>query len=79
MNGVTITQLKNGTNIYDLKLAEEISLKKLAGFLYKEYNILLGRANEKGIVRFTVNESLLRRNSQEIVEAWKEGMEVAKA
>ena len=79
MNGVTITQLKNGTNIYDLKLAEEISLKKLAGFLYKEYNILLGRANEKGIVKFTVNESLLRRNSQEIVEAWKEGIEVAKA
>ena len=78
INGVSITNLKNGTNIYNLKLAKEVSLKKLAGFLYNEYNIWLGRANEKGIVKFSVNESLLTRNINDIVDAWKMGIEKAK-
>ena len=62
IKGVSIIHLENGTNIYDLTLTSEISLKKLAIYLYNEHNIWLGRANEKGIVKFTVNESLLTRD-----------------
>ncbi|MGB0879509.1 MAG: threonine aldolase family protein [Polaribacter sp.] len=78
LNGISITSLKNGTNIYDLTLSNEISLKKLAIFLYNEHNIWLGRANDKGIVKFTVNESLLTRNYKDILDAWKEGIEQAR-
>ncbi len=77
LNGVSITSLKNGTNIYDLTLSNEISLKKLAIFLYNEHNIWLGRANDKGIVKFTVNESLLTRDYKEIIDAWKKGIKHA--
>ena len=59
MNGVNIKSLKNGTNIYDLKLENEISLTKLATYLYNEHNIRIGRANDNGVVKFKINESLL--------------------
>lgn len=75
IDGISITSLKNGTNIFELTLDEEISLKKLATFLYNKHNIWLGRANEKGVVKFTVNESLLTRDYNEIINAWKEGIE----
>ncbi|WP_191859516.1 threonine aldolase family protein [Hanstruepera ponticola] len=78
LNGISITSLKNGTNIYDLILSNEISLKKLAIFLYNEHNIWLGRANDKGIVKFTVNESLLTRDYTDILDAWKKGIEQAR-
>ncbi|MEO7991512.1 MAG: aminotransferase class I/II-fold pyridoxal phosphate-dependent enzyme [Chryseolinea sp.] len=78
IKGVSITSLKNGTNIYDLTLSDEISLKQLAIFLYNKHNIWLGRANEKGIVKFTVNESLLTRDYKDILNAWKKGIEQAR-
>lgn len=78
IDGVNITSLKNGTNIYDLTLSSEISLKKLAIFLYDEHNIWLGRANEKNIVKLSVNESLLTRDYHAILNAWKKGIEHAR-
>ncbi|MDC8004847.1 aminotransferase class I/II-fold pyridoxal phosphate-dependent enzyme [Aureisphaera galaxeae] len=78
IDGVSIVSLQNGTNIYDLTLNEEISLKKLAIFLYNEHSIWLGRSNEKGVVKFTVNESLLTRDYDDIMSAWKKGIEHAR-
>ena len=78
IDGISILSLKNGTNIYDLTLTNRINLKKLAIFLYEQHNIWLGRANEKGIVKFTVNESLLTRDYNDILNAWKKGAEHAR-
>lgn len=78
IDGVHITNIKNGTNIFELMLSKEIDLKKLAGYLNKEHNIWLGRANDKGIVHFTVNESILTRNQNDILDAWKKGIEQAR-
>jgi len=75
---IKISKIENGTNIYNLVLDKSIDLKKLAGVLYNEYNIWLGRANEEGIVKFTVNESLLRQKNDFILNAWKKGMNAAK-
>ncbi|ETN95482.1 threonine aldolase family protein [Zhouia amylolytica] len=74
IDGVNISSLDKGTNIYDLRLREDINLKDLAMYLYNEHNIWLGRANDQGIVKFTVNESLLTRNLNDIVNAWKKGV-----
>lgn len=79
IDGVSITNIKNGTNIFDLALSKETDLKKLAGYMNKEHNIWLGRANDKGIVHFTVNESLLTRDQKDILNAWKMGIEKARA
>lgn len=78
IEGIQITGLKNGTNIYDLKLSSEISLKTLAIYLYDQHNIWLGKADEKGIVKLTINESLLTRDYQTILDAWKKGIEHAR-
>jgi threonine aldolase len=79
INGIHIASFKNGTNIYGLTLDKEINLKKLAQFLYTTHNIWLGRANEKGIIKLVVNESLLTRNFNDIIDAWKKGVEQAHA
>lgn len=78
IEGISIKSLENGTNIHDLTLSSDISLKKLAVFLYNEHNIWLGRANGKEIVKFTVNESLLTRDFYDILNAWKKGIEQAR-
>ena len=78
IDGVNISTIKNGTNIYDLKLEPEINLKKFADHLYTEYNIWVGRADEHGIVKFTVNESLLTRSVDTIVDAWISGIKASK-
>ncbi|MEL7124171.1 MAG: aminotransferase class I/II-fold pyridoxal phosphate-dependent enzyme [Bacteroidota bacterium] len=77
LKGVSIKHLKNGTNIYDLKLSKEINLKKLANYLNEEHNILLGRANKNGVVKLTVNASILTREREEMVNAWRLGIKKA--
>jgi len=74
IENVQITEIENGTNIYDLKLGTEINLKQFATLLYQEHQIILGRANKDGIVKFTVNESLLSRSIEDIVAAWEQGV-----
>ena len=74
LDGIRITPLKNGSNVYDLKLADEINLAELTDHLYSTHNISLGRANEDGIVKFKVNETLLSRDIEEILYAWKSGI-----
>jgi len=70
IDGISISSTENGTNIYKLKLANNISSKELAEKLFKEHNIRL-RSGENGIVRFAVNETLLTRDLQGIINAWK--------
>jgi len=70
IDGIHITPIKNGTNIFNLKLTPNISSKELSKILFEEHNIRL-RSSENGMVRFAVNESLLTRDSQKIVDAWK--------
>lgn len=79
IEGITITSLENGTNIYDLTLSDTISLSKLAIFLYDNHSIWLGRADEHGIVKFTVNESILTRAYNDLLTAWKKGIEHARS
>ena len=78
LEGVHITPVENGTNIYNLVLDPSISLKKLAGILYDEHNMWVGRANEQGTVKLTVNESLLRQPVDVIVTVWRSALAKAK-
>ncbi len=78
IDGVEISKLQNGSNIYNLRLDEDIDLKEMAMHLYKNHNLLLGRANEEGIIKFKVNESLLTRSNDKIIESWKEAMDIAR-
>jgi len=77
LDGVSITPVKNGSNVYDLKLAGEFNLKEFTDYLYSTHHISLGRANEEGIVKFKVNETLLSRDIEEVLDAWKTGVNMA--
>jgi len=79
LDGVSITSIKNGSNVFDLKLADDINLKELSDFLYTEHRISIGPAIAQGLMRFKVNETLLSRDSEEIIQAWKAGIHSAKA
>lgn len=78
LEGIQIKSIKNGTNIYDLSLGKEVNLKTLAIYLYENHNIWLGRANDKGIVKFTINESILSRDIHTIIAAWEAGVQKAR-
>ncbi len=71
---IKISKIENGTNIYNLVLDKNISLKKLADFLRIDDNILVGRANAEKVIKLMVNESLLSRKPSEIVDAWKKAI-----
>lgn len=74
LDGIQISPIKNGTNIYNLQLADSINLKKLANYLSEKHQIWLGRANSEGILKFTINESILTRSTSDIIDAWKKGI-----
>lgn len=78
IKGVTLTAIPNGSNIFLMKLSNDIDLKKLANYLYKEHQIMLGRATKEGIVKFAFNDSLLTRAYPQVIEAWKKGIEQAR-
>lgn len=70
IDGISISKIKNGTNIYNLKLGNNINSEDLTKKLFEEHNIQL-RSGVNGIVRFAVNESLLTRDLSKIINAWK--------
>ncbi|TYA53828.1 threonine aldolase family protein [Formosa maritima] len=74
IDGISITKIENGTNLYDLKLSKNINSEKLESILYKEHYIWISSANQDGITRFAVNESLLSRDIQDIIQAWKQSI-----
>ncbi|WP_394747861.1 threonine aldolase family protein [Spongiimicrobium salis] len=79
IEGVTIDSIAQGTNIYDMRLAGNIDIKKLSNYLYKEYRISFRRPNEEGIVKFVINESLQHNSVNALTSAWKKGIAWAKS
>lgn len=78
IKGIQMGPVADGTNIYNMKLDASLSLKKLANTLNTEHNMWLGRADATGTVKWTVNESILLREPEEIVAAWKAAVASAK-
>jgi hypothetical protein len=74
LNGVKIEALENGTNIHRMTLAAGIDSKKLGEYLFREQNIRIGRANSEGVIQFVVNESILLRKPEELLEAIEKGV-----
>lgn len=74
IKGVAIAGIENGTNIYELEVAEGINAEELTKFLNDNHKIKIGRPNDSGAIRFAVNESLLNRDLNSMVSAWKSGI-----
>lgn len=74
---LNVTQMKDGTNIYQLKLAAQVNSEKLSTRLRDDHNIILGRSNEERVIRMMINESLLTRANNAIVESFKKSLAAA--
>ena len=77
IEGVRITPVKNGSNVYDMRLGEEISIKKFNTYMLQEHQISFRPQEKTGIVKFKVNQTLLTRELDEIIHAFKSGIERA--
>lgn len=78
LDGLSISPIDKGSNVFDLKVAKEINLKELVDYLHNDHNILLRPADENGLVKFKINETLLSRDIEELVQAWKAGTDRAR-
>lgn len=78
LEGVQITEIKNGSNVYDFTLAEDLNPEEFTSYLLGEHHIRFRAANEQGIIKFKVNETLLGRDPDEIIRAWRTGLEKAR-
>lgn len=76
--GISITALKGGTNIFDLKLTAATDAKKFRQALYEKHKVLIRNANHEGIIKLQVNETLLKTDNQSLVAAFTDALAVAK-
>lgn len=75
INGIKINALNGGTNIYKMSLPDEINVQKLADHLAAKYFIRINsRADANKDLKIMVNETLLYRDPEYIVNAFKDGI-----
>jgi threonine aldolase len=72
--GITIKALPGGTNIYSFALSPKIESTKLRDALNTNYNIRIGRMNDKNEGFLTVNETLLYQDNNYIINAFKKSI-----
>ena len=74
ITGVSITALNNGTNIYQMQLANNIDVKKMQSALRTNFNIRMPMPDAGNKALITVNETLLYRDVEFVVEAFKKSV-----
>jgi len=78
IDGIKINALDGGTNIYKMSLPDGINVQKLADHLASNYFIRINsRADANKDIKITVNETLLYRDPEYIVNAFKDGIKTA--
>jgi len=74
INGIKITALQGGTNIYSLELEKEINARQLQEKLNKEYKIIIPFPRDNNTGPLTVNETLLYQPLDYVVNAFKKSL-----
>ncbi|MCB2220486.1 MAG: hypothetical protein KQI35_08835 [Bacteroidetes bacterium] len=78
LNELTFTPVEFGTNIYHLQIAGSVDRQKLSSALLEDHNIWIRLPSEGDVIKFKVNPSILRRPVDEILEAWKTSLDIAR-
>ena len=76
--GLKITELDGGTNIYKIQYPEKINIQKFGEQMGK-LNILLSRPTQTGEGRLTVNETILYKSVDSIVNSFNDALKFASA
>ena len=78
INGIQISPVTEGSNVYDMQLEKEISMQKFTNYMLQEHRISFRPPENTGIVKFKVNQTLLTRDPDAIIRAFKSGIEMAR-
>jgi threonine aldolase len=73
-----ITTIDGGTNVFQLKLSDKVDLAKMKDSLRRKHFIVLGVLSENGIIKFRINETLLKRGNSDYVAAFKDAIASAR-
>ncbi|MGM0580246.1 MAG: threonine aldolase family protein [Bacteroidota bacterium] len=71
LDGLQISSIPNGTNIYKLNLDSSINGRKFIDYLDSKHQIWLNSPDENGTIRLAFNESILFRSENEMVKAFQ--------
>lgn len=78
LDGIEITSIANGTNVFNLSLGEGIDPFQFAQTLYRDHNILIRRPNEDGLLKLQANESFFLASIPFVYHAWKKSIETCR-
>lgn len=78
LKGITVTQVACGTNQFNVSVAKGFDPAKLNKRLREQHNIVFGQPREDGLVKIKANLTLLRRDNQQIVEAFRDSLAFAR-
>ena len=78
LDGIKISPLESGTNIYDMQLGKGVDIMKFGTALAKEHNISIRRPNAQGMAQFMINESILSQDVNTLSNAFKTALQSAK-
>lgn len=79
LKGLKVNQVVNGTNQFNVSIADGIDPVKLNTRLRGAHNIVFGLPRADGFVKIKVNPTLLRRDNQQIFDAFQDAIAFAKA
>lgn len=74
IQGIRIEPLENGTNIFRMTLGSNINGKKLQENLNKQFNIRMGAPDKQNQVLLSINETLLYKNAEYVINAFRNGL-----
>lgn len=74
IDGISISKIENGTNIFNLNLDTRVNIQNFREALSKNYNIGLRGADANRVIKFSINESLSRQKNNTIVNAFKKAI-----
>ncbi|MBC6492994.1 threonine aldolase family protein [Flavihumibacter stibioxidans] len=74
IQGISIEPLENGTNIFRMKLGNNLNGKNLQENLNKQFNIRIGAPDKQNQVLLSVNETLLYRNAEYVINAFRNSL-----
>ena len=78
LQGIKISPLQFGTNIYEMQIAKSIDIVKMGTALAKDHNIRIRRPNAEGLGQFMINESILSQDVSTMVNAFKLALQAGK-
>jgi threonine aldolase len=78
LQGIKISPLQFGTNIYEMQIAKGIDIVKMGTALAKDHNIRIRRPNAEGLGQFMINESVLSQDVSTMVNAFKLALQAGK-